>query len=84
MTDLDAAFAAHADEALAVANATFDAGAEVWLRECAWPGCLTAEQQLQLADEVGCELVGETHPTPAVYDQQATCRCANGHTESGR
>jgi hypothetical protein len=73
--DLAAAFAAHADEALAMANETFAASAEVWLRECVWPDCLSVEQQLRLADEIGCDLIGETHPDPAVYDQRAACRC---------
>lgn len=72
---LAAAFVAHADEALELANATFDAAAETWLRVCVWPDCLTLEQQLQLADEVGCELVGERHPDPDVYDQRDACRC---------
>jgi hypothetical protein len=66
--DLDVEFAAHADLALELAN-------ETWLRVCVWPCCLTSEQQLQLADEIGCELIGQTHPNPAVYDQRAACRC---------
>lgn len=70
-----AAFVAHADEALAIANATFDVAAGTWLRVCVWADCLTLEQQLRLADEVGCELVGEQHPEPARYDQREACQC---------
>jgi hypothetical protein len=67
-------FADWADEALALAaTATLP-------QVCVWPDCLTVEQELQLADEIGCELIGEAHPEPAVHDQAATCRC----TESGR
>jgi hypothetical protein len=76
MSDLDLAFTAYADESMALANETFAASAEVWLRECVWPGCPGVEQQLQLADEIGCDLIGETHPDPAVYDQRAAYRCA--------
>jgi hypothetical protein len=79
--DLAEAFAAHADESMAIANEMFAAAAEVWLRKCVWPGCLTVEQQLRLADEIEyVEIHGEQHPNPDLADQRTVCRCV----DSGR
>lgn len=74
--DLAAAFAAHADETLKLANQTFPAAAEVWLRECAWPACLSDAQSARLVAEIEhVEIYGVELPGRVLYDKRAECGC---------
>lgn len=79
--DLADAFAEHADESLAIANETFEAAAEVWLRDCVWPDCLSPEQSRRLAEEIEYE---EVHGVPQPGRDLTDYRVIHGCVDSGR